>query len=125
MEIGMATGLEPTCVHESPCAERIAQLNDELRKSGRGGQIVITRGVHELTGADIGDLLTAVAAFNQFDCDCDPYGERDFGVFDFKGRKLMWKIDYYSDDKFRFGSNDAADPEITHRLLTVLLAEEY
>lgn len=121
----MATGLEPTCVHESPCAEHIAQLNDELRKSGRGGQIVITRGVHELTGADIGDLLTAVAAFNRFDCDCDPYGERDFGAFDFKGRKLMWKIDYYSDATFRFGSNDPADPDITHRLLTVLLAEEY
>jgi hypothetical protein len=121
----MATTLESNCAHPVPRAERIAQLNDELRQKGRGGQIVITRGVHELTGANVTELLTTLASFAQFDCDSDPHGERDFGVFDFQGRELMWKIDYYSDAEFRFGSNDPSNPDVTHRVLTVLLAEEY
>jgi hypothetical protein len=121
----MATTLEQSCTHEVPRAERIGRLNDELRTKGRGGQIVITRGVHELTSADVADLLQALAAFSDFDTDSDPHGERDFGMFDFRGRELMWKVDYYADAEFRYGSNDPADPDATHRVLTVLLAEEY
>ena len=121
----MASTIEHDCVQAVPRAERIAQLNDELRVKGHGGQIVITRGVHELTGADVSSLLEALAAFDEFDADGDPHGERDFGVFDFRGRELMFKIDYYSDAEFRWGSNDPANPGATHRVLTVLLAEEY
>jgi hypothetical protein len=121
----MATTIEQSCTQEIPRAERIARLNDELRINGRGGQIVITRGVHGLTGADVADLLQALAAFSDFDTDSDPHGERDFGMFDFRGRELMWKVDCYADAELRFGSDDAADPDATHRVLTVLLAEEY
>jgi len=69
-----------------------------------GGQIVITRGVHELTGADVSGLLKALAAFGEFDADSDPHGERDFGLFDFAGRELMFKIDYYSDGRILTGA---------------------
>lgn len=108
-----------------PRAERIAKLNDELRTKGIGGQILITRGVHALTGSNFSDLLKALAAFNDFDADSDPHGERDFGLFDFEGAEVMWKIDYYSDEDLRFGSDDPADPDLTQRVLTVLFAEEY
>ena len=121
----MASTIDSNCVQTLPRAERIARLNDELRTKGRGGQIVVTRGVHELTGADVSSLLKALAAFSDFDADSDPHGERDFGVFDFQGRELMWKVDYYADPEYRLGSNDPSDPEITRRVLTVLLAEEY
>lgn len=121
----MASTIESNCVHDIPRAERIAQLNDQLRIHGRGGQIVITRGVHEWTGPDVSGLLRALAAFKDFDADGDPHGERDFGMFDFNGRELMFKIDYYSDAQFQWVSNDPANPAVTERVLTVLLPEEY
>lgn len=33
-------------------AEQIAHLNDKLRKTGRGGTVVVTQGVMSLTGFD-------------------------------------------------------------------------
>jgi hypothetical protein len=125
MEIIMATTIHPNHVQDVPRAQRIARLNDELRTHGRGGQIVITRGVHELTGPDVCDLFRALAAFSDFDADSDPHGERDYGMFDFNGREVMFKIDYYSDAQFQWGSNDPANPDVTERVLTVLLPEEY
>jgi hypothetical protein len=125
MEVNMATTAQSKCTDELPRAERIAQLNDQLRTKGTGGQIMITRGVHALTGADVSRLLKALASFDEFDADSDPHGERDFGVFDFAGAELMWKVDYYSDEELRFGSNDPSNPDLTQRVLTVFLAEEY
>lgn len=121
----MATNIDQNCAHGIPRAEQIARLNDELRKHGRGGQIVITRGVHSLVGSDVSGLLLCLANFAEFGPDSDPHGERDFGAFDFRERELLWKIDYYSDAEYRFGSDDPSDPDATHRVLTVLLAEEY
>lgn len=122
-EIEMAT--QAKCEHEIPRAERIARLNDRLRKTGVHGKILLTRGVRALTGDDVSELLKTIAAYGDFDADNDPHGERDFGVFHFRGAELMWKIDYYSDAEFSFGSDDPANPEVTQRVLTVLLAEEY
>ena len=107
-----------------PRAELIAQLNDELRKTGSGGQVMITRGVHALTGLDVSNLLRALADYDDFDATNDPHGERDFGAFDFRERELLWKVDYF-DTELKFGSDDPADPNITRRVLTVMLAEEW
>jgi hypothetical protein len=120
----MESTAQADCVSNVPRAERIAQLNDELRKMGHGGQVVITRGVHALTGADVSELLKVLAEYDDFDATSDPHGERDFGAIDFRGAELLWKIDYY-DAELRFGSDDPADPDVTQRVLTVLLAEEY
>lgn len=43
---------------------------------------------------------------------------------DLWGAELLWKIEYLSADLL-FGSDDPADPTVTQRVLTVLLAEEY
>lgn len=105
-------------------AAAIASLNDELRTRGRGGRILVTQGVSSLASFDPRELVGAIAAYHRFDLDNDPYGERDFGTFDLFGAKLMWKIDYY-DLNLEFGSEDPADPNATHRVLTVMLASEY
>ena len=36
----------------------------------------------------------------------------------------MFKIDYY-DKSLEFGSPDPADPIVTERIITIMLAEEY
>ena len=120
----METKIKSNC-HAISRAERIARLNDQLRTQGTGGQIMISRGVHALTGGEVSDLLVALAAFDQFDEDNDPYGERDFGLFEFCGAEFMWKIDYYCDADLQIGSSDPANPEVTQRVLTILLATEY
>lgn len=105
-------------------AAAIASLNDELRRSGRGGRILVTQGVSSLASFNVGELTSAIAAYSRFDVDNDPNGEHDFGIFEVFGAKLMWKIDYYDLD-LEFGSENPADPNVTVRVLTVMLPREY
>ena len=107
-----------------PRAEAIARLNDDLRKGGAGGQVVVTSGVTTLPRYDARELFKALAAYDGFDADNDPHGERDFGDIQVFGTDLLWKIDYY-DEKLEFASADPADPNVTIRVLTVLLESEY
>lgn len=112
-----------TCA-QLPRAEQIAQLNDTLRQIGTGGTVVVTRGVMNLTGFDAAALTEELAKYDDFDPDGDPHGERDFGCVSWLGADLIWKIDYY-DSALEFGSDDPADPMITKRVLTVMLAREW
>lgn len=103
----------------------IAKLNDLLRTTFIGGQIVMTAGIAALPPEVQEDIVTKVRTFNDFSEDNDPYGERDFGAFDQSGAgKVFWKIDYY-DTTMTMGSENPADPKQTRRVLTILLAEEY
>lgn len=107
-----------------PRAEAIARLNDQLRKTGTGGTIIVTQGVLAVTGFNSPELAEALAAYDAFDADNDPHGERDFGDLKLWGEYLFWKLDYYSLD-LRYGSDDPADPEKTKRVLTVMLTSEW
>ena len=111
--------------------EFIRALNDAFRteplsvlSAVLGRTFVFTKGV----GARGDDFLTralkTVQEYSTFAEDNDPHGERDFGSFELDGIKLFWKIDYY-DQKLEHGSPDPADPAVTRRVLTILLAEEY
>ncbi len=70
------------------------------------------------------EIMGKVQAFDQFGPDNDPWGERDFGSFEYEGQTVYWKVDYY-DLSLTGGSPDAADPDVTKRVLTILLASEY
>ena len=120
----MASTIELNCVQVVPRAERIARLNDTLRKTGAGGRIMITRGVRALGDFNPVELTRALTAYDEFDALNDPHGERDFGAIDLWGAELLFKIDYYAPGLL-LGSDDPADPAVTQRVLTVLLAEEY
>lgn len=107
----------------------IRSLNDRLRSSLAGGRIMITRGVHELGECALAEILAKVRSYSAFTPDNDPHGEHDFGSFDVAGRhsqqaKILWKIDYY-DNQLARGSSDAADPNVTTRVLTIMLSSEY
>lgn len=115
---------QTTIANDTPRAERIARLNDNLRKTGLGGRIMVTRGVQALHGYRSAELVAELVTYNDFDADNDPHGERDFGAIDLFGAELLWKIEYYSTDLV-YASPDPADPNVTTRVLTVMLAEEY
>ena len=103
---------------------RIRDLNDQFRRTGQGGRQVITPGIQAMGLIAILSLRQQVAAFDAFTEDNDPYGEHDFGSLKFLGKTVFWKIDYYN-RTFTEGSPNPADPEVTTRVLTVLLASEY
>jgi len=103
---------------------RIRDLNDEFRRSFAGGKVVVTRGVADFEPARIAVLLDRVRRFDAFTPDNDPHGEHDFGAFDDSGERFFWKIDYY-DREMEFASPDPADPDVTMRVLTLMLADEY
>jgi hypothetical protein len=105
-------------------AARIRELNDQLRCKAIGGRIVITRGIQALDADDLRSVLLAVARFDDFSEDNDPWGEHDCATLTVDGHRLIFKIDYYDRD-LAYHSPDASDPAVTERVMTVMLAEEY
>lgn len=103
---------------------KIRALNDALRIKGEGGRIFVTKGVEAHGTAFLDQAVAAMRAQTEFSEDNDPYGEHDFGRVVVEDTPVLWKIDYY-DAAMEHGSDDAADPERTKRVLTLFLAEEY
>ena len=104
---------------------QIRALNDALRRGDHtGGSILITAGVQSFGPEVVREALATVAAFDTFTNDNDPHQEHDFGALSVRGVRLFFKIDYY-DKAQRVQSPDPADPAVTHRVLTIMLVEEY
>lgn len=103
---------------------RIRYLNDLLRCKGIGGEVMITAALNALGDVMVARALREVAAFTDFNGGNDPHGERDCAVLTVDGVQLMWKIDYY-DRNLTYHSPDPADPSVTVRIMTVMLASDY
>ncbi len=103
---------------------RIAALNDDLRHHLLGGGAVMTAGIAALGQEAVLRLVRTIATFDDFSRANDPHGEHDFGKFDFDGVEVISKIDYY-DPTMTGHSSNPADPKLTERVITVMLAEEY
>jgi len=50
--------------------------------------------------------------------------EHDFGSFEIDGERFFFKLDYY-DLTRAYLSTDPADPAVTERVMTIMLADEY
>jgi hypothetical protein len=103
---------------------KIACLNDGLRRTLAPGKIVMTASVAALTEEELTKVLERVRHFDEFTTDNDPHCEHDFGNFDLAGISYFFKIDYYSPD-MQGGSEDPANPDKTARVLTIMKADEY
>ena len=103
---------------------RIRELNDQLRTIGRGGMVVMTDGIAALGTETVGQIFAAIGDFNDFNPDNDPWGEHDCARLEVGGHWVIWKVDYF-DRSRRIHSPDPADPKVTVRVLTVMLADEY
>jgi hypothetical protein len=104
--------------------KRIRELNDTLRRTFAGGQVMLTSGVDALPPDVKAKVLQAVRSFDAFDTNNDPHREHDFGSLEVGGETYFFKVDYYSPN-LQGGSEDPADPKVTTRVLTIMFASEY
>ena len=104
--------------------EIIRKLNDEARRSFKNVQVMLALGIRIRPEKEIAEILERVRTFNNFNKNNDVYGEHDYLSFDYRGEKIIAKIDYY-DQNYRFMSENPADPTITNRVLTIMTAEDF
>jgi len=104
--------------------EEICALNDQLRQTLNTGLVVITPGIAALGPAGVERIVKTVSVYDDFCRANDPHDEHDFGVFEAEGQTIFFKIDYY-DNTLSHHSPDPADPTVTKRVITIMLATEY
>ncbi|WP_370276587.1 DUF3768 domain-containing protein [Roseovarius indicus] len=110
---------------DDPPNRRVRDLNDEFRTRGLGrGTVLVTKGISALGPEFVAKAVSAVRRFDDFTEDNDPWGEHDFGAIDLDEQKIFWKIDPYDLD-LQDQSPNPANPAVTHRVLTIILASEY
>jgi Protein of unknown function (DUF3768) len=104
--------------------QQIRELNDDLRHHLIGGRAVMTPGIAALGAEAVARIVKTIAVFDDFCHANDPYEEHDFGSFEAEGEKIFFKIDYF-DRTLTHHSPDPADPSVTERVITIMLADEY
>ena len=102
----------------------IATLNDNFRRSFIGGEVLLSAGIAAMSPEDKANIVSMVQNFSDFTEDNNVYGERDFGSFDYKDEKILWKI-YYYDLNNQYHSENPANPDITNRILIIMKVFEY
>jgi len=108
----------------NPITQRIRALNDELRHNLPLGHAVITTGIAALGPEAVARIVKTITVFDDFCHANDPYAEHDFGSFEADGHVIFFKIDYFDKD-LKYHSPDPADPTVTQRVITIMLAGEY
>lgn len=110
---------------EAVPSQKVRELNDRFRMQGLGnGSIMITTGVRGEGTDFVVAAYIGVRTFTGFTTDNDPWGEHDFGRIVIAGKAVFWKIDYYN-PTLTAGSENPANEGETHRVLTIMLPEEY
>ena len=107
-------------------ADRIRALNDDLRQNISHGHChaVMTAGVAALGAEAVARIVKTIEVYDDFCHANDPHEEHDFGSFEAEGHTIFFKIDYY-DSSMSMHSTDPADPSVTKRVITIMLAIEY
>ena len=108
----------------NPNTDRIRALNDALRRNLPNCRAVLTTGVVALGPEAVARIVKTIEVYDDFCHANDPHEEHDFGSFEAEGKTIFFKIDYY-DLAMSMHSPDPADPSVTERVITIMLAEEY
>lgn len=103
---------------------KIRQLNDAFRRTGAGGTILVTQGIQALSNEQQREIILNIKRLETFDPENDPYGEHDFAAIPVGNQKVFFKIDYYNAE-LNAGSENPADPNVTTRVMTIMLSHEY
>ena len=111
-------------IDDPACSAKVRQLNDAFRQTLTGGAVLMTAGVVALGADKQEEVLAAVRTFDAFTPDNDPWDEHDFGAIEVEGERIFFKLEYY-DLTRAYHSTDPANPAVTERVLTIMLASEY
>lgn len=110
---------------------RIAELNQRCRQGlDLEAKLVITNTCFAMLAKDQLDRLILSTQVQKALRDWKPAAndesdnEQDFGILYVRDQKLFFKIDYY-DRTLEWGSEDPANPEVTIRVMTVMMPEDY
>ena len=118
----------------------VARLNDAARAGSLPtSRTVFTRALADILAGDADDpgtrqlnLMLGQRAIRKLINETsiepgnDPHGERDFGVVEFQGDKIFWKVDVYANDgTFLWGSEAPWDTEQSFRIVTIMLASDW
>ncbi|SLN44927.1 DUF3768 domain-containing protein [Ruegeria meonggei] len=104
-------------------AQKNQVLNDHFRKTGEGGIVMISMGIHLLGRATV-DVIMKQLAGDAGDKSVEPGGEHDMGSIKVNNRTVEWEINYYNKD-LDDESPDSTDPLQTTRHMALLLSTEY
>ena len=85
---------------------------------------VITPGIAALGQQAVQRIVKTIEVYDELCHANDPHEEHDFGAFEADGHRVFFKIDYF-DSTLSYHSPDPADPKVTKRVITIMLAEEY
>lgn len=108
----------------NPNSALIRKLNDRLRKTGCGGQVLVTDGILAQGLGFAQKALSAIIHFDGFNAENDPWAEHDCASLTVEGHSIMFKIDYYDRTLSQYSPNPA-DPKLTSRVLTIMMAGDY
>jgi len=98
-------------------------LNDHFRKTGEGGIVTLSMGLHKLGQAEVGNVMKQLAG-EKGDKSVESGNEHDMGEIEIGNRTISWEIDYYNKELDDVSGNPT-NPEQTTRFMTLLLATEY
>jgi hypothetical protein len=84
---------------------------------------IITPGIAALGQEAVARIIKTIEIYDNFCHANDPHEEHDFGAFDADGHSVFFKI--YYDETLTVHSPDPSDPNVTKRVITIMLAEEY
>lgn len=84
----------------------------------------MTTGIAALGPEAVARIVKTIEVYDDFCHANDPHQEHDFGSFKADGHTIFFKIEYYDRD-LKYHSPDPADPAVTARVITIMLAEEY
>ena len=101
-------------------------MNDNFRRTFIGGTIVVSPRFDELHAELKSDILWRIRNFDAFEPneEWDPENEHAYLALNYRGCNIVALIDYWSLDEPGAYSDDATNPAVTKRVLTVRFADE-
>ena len=101
---------------------RIREMNDAFRAALAGDRrVYVTAGIAAMSPEQQVEVMRRVHGSVAITPDNDPYGEHDFGSFEYAGKTIFWKVDLYEGP----GVKSKNGEPVVNRVLTIMLANEY
>lgn len=118
----------PTLTNPRPISPT-GEANNRMRLRALCGipqhhRITITQGIMAYPAEQQEEIIHRILVFQAFTEDNDPHLDRDLMVIEYLGTKIYGKMDHY-DLAMEYLSPDTSNDQLTTRVLTIMLADEY